>query len=511
LSNAQRLPSVDLRAGRSLSGWRRIPVVPGLVLIALSSGCSQPVPTSIPEPVTLRIGVAVPKTNEASTGVKSFVGNLLSEQLVGMGWNGRPVERLASGGWSEDGLVLTLTLRKNLQFHDGTPLDVSFVRANLEQFLAKSVLKYQTIVSVATRGDDQVTITLSRPDALLFADLSNFLLSHPTNPSIGMGPYRLLEGTPVRLAAFDNYYGGRPPIDFVEVHEFEEQRSSWAAMMRGEIDAVHEISPGAVDFVQADGQTAVATFPFTRPYFISLFFNTNHPVLKEPKVRQALSYSIDRKSIIKLGLNGQGIEAEGPVWPFHWAYSSAPRTYVRNLEAARLGLEAAGLRMQTQETTGRMPSRLRFKCLTLARYERMALTLQKQLSEVGVDLEVKILSGTELVARMQAGDFESVLMERTSGRSLVWTYFFFHSKAMSLGYKSADAVLDNLRRAPTDADVRNAVSDFQQIMHDDPPAIFIAWPQVARVVSTRFVVPQEEKNRDVLSSLSQWKPARPGQ
>ncbi len=40
--------------------------------------------------------------------------------------------------------------------------------------------------------------------------------------------------------------------------------------------------------------------------------------------------------------------------------------------------------------------------------------------------------------------------------------------------------------------MRTAVSDLQQIFHDDPPAIFIAWPKVARVVSAKFVVPDEE-------------------
>jgi ABC-type transport system substrate-binding protein len=157
-----------------------------------------------------------------------------------------------------------------------------------------------------------------------------------------------------------------------------------------------------------------------------------------------------------------------------------------------------------------MPSRFRFRCLTVARYERIALTLQKQLSEVGVDLDIQTVSGGNLVAAMKSGDFDSVLMERTSGRSLAWTYFFFHSRAMSLGYNSADAVLDRMRTATTDAEVRAAVSDLQQILHDDPPAIFIAWPQVARVVSSRFSVPVE-KGRDVISSLSLWKPTRPGQ
>ena len=51
--------------------------------------------------------------------------------------------------------------------------------------------------------------------------------------------------------------------------------------MRGEIDAVHEISPSAIDFVQAEGQTNVQTFPFTRPYFIHLLFNIKSSGLKD--------------------------------------------------------------------------------------------------------------------------------------------------------------------------------------------------------------------------------------
>lgn len=498
-----------MRAGRGLPRWwRLLPLALALLGAAGTVRCAQQ-PSAKHDPVTLRIGLALPKTNEAGTGVKSFVGNLLSEQLVGIGWDGRPVGRLASDWhWSSDGLLLTLKLSKNLQFHDGTVIDAAFVKPDLEQYLKKSTFSYKTLLGVNTVGTDQLTVSLSKPEAFLLADLANFLLSHPKDPNIGLGPYQLLPGTPVRLGAFDKYDRGRPQIDFIEVHEFEEQRSSWAALMRGEIDAVHEISPAARPFIEK--QTSVATFPFTRPYFISLFFNTRHPILKSPTIRQALSYAVDREGLIKLGLDGQGIVAEGPIWPFHWAYSTAPKTYTRNLEAATLRLESAGLRKKASAQPGQMPSRFRFRCLTLPRYEKMALVLQKQLSEVGVDFEIQILPGTELVARMRSGDFDSVLMERTSGRSLAWTYFFFYSKAMSLGYSGADKSLDRLRTATADSETRDAVSEFQQVVYDDPPAIFIAWPQVARVVSTRFAVSAEEKGRDVISTLPQWKVATPG-
>jgi hypothetical protein len=42
-------------------------------------------------------------------------------------------------------------------------------------------------------------------------------------------------------------------------------------------------------------------------------------------------------------------------------------------------------------------------------------------------------------------------------------------------------------------------------MVDDPPAIFLAWSERARAISTRFDVPVEP-GRDILSTLRLWRP-----
>jgi hypothetical protein len=46
---------------------------------------------------------------------------------------------------------------------------------------------------------------------------------------------------------------------------------------------------------------------------------------------------------------------------------------------------------------------------------------------------------------------------------------------------------------------------------DDPPAIFLAWSQQSRAVSTRFVVPTPEPGREILSNLRLWTPAADNQ
>jgi peptide/nickel transport system substrate-binding protein len=276
--------------------------------------------------------------------------------------------------------------------------------------------------------------------------------------------------------------------------------------MRGDIDAVHEVSPGAMDFVE--NQSTVSTFPHTRPYFIQLLFNFRHPALRKSAVRQALSHAVDREAMVKTALHGRGIVADSPVWPQHWAYVVPPKTYRLNTEAARLLLDTAGVVVKPSSEAGRMKSRFRFVCLTLendARYEKIGILLQKQLYDIGVDMEVVALPWKELAARLAKNDFDALLLERTSGRSLAWAYYNYHSSMGLSGYHAADAVLNDLRRASSDNDTRVAVNEFLQILYDDPPALFLAWPVVARAVSNKFVVPAET-GRDVMGSLWQWQP-----
>ena len=95
------------------------------------------------------------------------------------------------------------------------------------------------------------------------------------------------------------------------------------------------------------------------------------------------------------GLDHQGTLADGPIWPSHWAYSTAQKSYTHNVEAATLRLDAAGLTLRPRREAGHMPSRFRFKCLTIAKnatFEKMALLLQKQLYEIGVDMDIEAVS-----------------------------------------------------------------------------------------------------------------------
>lgn len=478
------------------------------VTLALCLGCST---RSTPEQsqVAVRVGFGFGGTALAGA-LPTLVDTLSAEPLITIAWNGRPQPKLASEWkWSEDGRMLRLRLRKGVVFHDGTPLTAETVVADLQRLLGES--GYARVESISADGTDIIVFHLKEPDGFLVTQLFEATIKVGKQRVFGTGPFMIRSRKPeLVLDSFSNYHQGQPSISQVVVRTYETPRASYAAMMRGEIDYLYEVNRDAVDFLEAG--TSIQTFSFPRPYYIPIIFNIKHPILGKRVVRQAINEAIDRGKIIRTALNNRGQPADGPIWPYHWAYHSATSTYTYNPDAARLRLDAAGL--QLTSTPGQdMPRRFRFTCAFWSedpQFERIALVVQKQLFEIGIDVEMIPMTLSDLQGRLGAGDFEAVLLPMISGRSFEWTYRFWRSASKTIirsGYTAADTALDRLRAARSDEETRIAVADLQRILYEDPPAAFLVRPETARAVNDSFVVPADAKGerRDIANTLWQWK------
>jgi ABC-type transport system substrate-binding protein len=284
-------------------------------------------------------------------------------------------------------------------------------------------------------------------------------------------------------------------------------------MMRGEINFLYEVNRDAVGFLEAGSRIQIFSFP--RPYYIPIVFNINHPVLGRREVRRAINEAIDRSEIVSKALHGRGQPADGPIWPHHWAYNSASRNYTYDPASARARLDAAGFAL-TAAAKGEMPKRFHFRCLFWAEdadFERIALVVQKQLFQVGIDVEMVPSTLDEIGERHKTGNFDAILVQMTSSRSLAWVYWFWRSAPAGTvafgrsGYTAADSVLDRLRASESDEETREAVAELQRILYDDPPAAFLVRPETARALDGSFTMPTEASGRDILGSLWQWKPS----
>jgi peptide/nickel transport system substrate-binding protein len=508
--------TTDLRRFGVLRGLSSIVLMlGGLCASACDGSVGATTPVEPSPPLQVQIGVAVPATGAANVGVRGLVSGLYGEGLVFADRVGRMGPRLAARWtWLQGGKVLELKLREGVTFHDGSRLDAPTTASRLEQQFAQDpyAFTYRSVRRIEAADELTVRVRLARPEALLLEDLADVTV---TKGAIGTGPF-FLDGTVTEKGAtlrrFDRYHQGQPGVERVDVRTYPSLRNAWSAMMRGEINMLQEVSREAAPFVEAE--SSVRTYPMLRPYVNAVSFNVRHPILARREVRQALNYAVDRDAIVRDVMEGRGERADGPVWKYHWAYSTAQKTYEFNPELARLKLDAAGFPRPAAAPGGRMPSRFRFTCLMFgddARFERMAIVLQKQLYDVGVDMQFEAVPLRTLLDRFSSGDFDALLTESISGRSLTWLYRQWRSKPKRLlgelnsGYTAADATLDRLRDTFNDAELKSTVGELQRIFYEDPPAIFVAWPQTSRAISARIRVPYEN-SMDVVGRLwrSEW-------
>jgi len=489
-------------------------------LAAASAGCntSQASP-SIPNTVT----IAFPE----GTGVSSDIGagqvarSLAVEGLTLLAPDGRPTARLASDWKWIDETTFQVTMLPGLTLHNGEKLDAARA-AEIFQGLVSSPRRKQLfpaladVTSVRATSDTELIFSLARHSWWLPEDLSIPLSIGPDNRPIGAGPYQIVEQSDanVTLRRFDAYHGGRPGIPRVIVRTDSTLRTAWASLLRGDVDVVVDLPPDTVELIRNDdvqGTRQIIAFP--RPYQYLIAFNMRLPKFADPRIRQALNMAIDRGAIVENVLKGSGAPSTGPIWYGHWAADPSASAIPFAPGRAEALLNAAGLPVTPSKDPRLAPARLRLTCLVpdgFIVYEHLALELQRQLSDVDVDITFDVQPFDKYNERAETGDFEAVMVDLSSGFSLSRASVFWRSPRRpdtlnSFGYENpeTESLFEQLRSATNDSSVRSVVQKLQDAFRRNPPAIFLAWNERARTFRGGFEI-TAQPGTDPLPRLWEW-------
>jgi peptide/nickel transport system substrate-binding protein len=481
-----------------------------IVMAAACRGRSEPVSSS-GEILRVAFGIGA---GGRPTGLDVLTDLLYAEPLIGHDWTGKPVAALAeSWQWNPERTTVRITLKPNVKFHNGEPVTAQSVVRFLNQ-RRKGKLGFVYVTEVTADGGRTIVIRLSRPDAFLLPELTDLRVTHPDAADISTGPFMLVSRAPVVQAIrFDDYHGGKSPLDGVRIVTYDSHRSAWAALMRQEVDVVQEVSRESVEFME--GATNVKTYTALQSFYLYLALNQRNPALRHVEVRRAIAQALDRNAIIERALRGKGRVAEAPVWPYHWAYAPLTDKDTFNPEAARRRLDSAGFPMRPPRQAGERSTRFTLKCLVWSedpQFERIGQIVQRQLFDVGINLEIELVPLKALIDRAGTGDYDTYLIQANAGRAIDYTYRFWRSSGAAneatqqSGYSGADAALDRLRHSTSDDETREAVAAVVKQFHDDAPAAFIAWLEVTRAVDARFDV-GDSKALDPFINMWQWRPA----
>jgi peptide/nickel transport system substrate-binding protein len=291
-------------------------------------------PPAAPTTLTIAMGTEAPTLDpQRATGMPNLgIIRLITETLTDADWRtGELLPNLAER-WdtTPDATTWTLYLRQGVKFHDGTPFNATAVKFTYDRMMDPKVGAavggaYAMIKSVDIKDTYTVVFkTEAHPPFLRLLWYGPFGIVSPTQVKklgddftkvmAGTGPYKLVEfvrGSHIKLAANDQYWGGRPKIDTLISKPIAEGGARLMALEAGEVDFVYQVPPADIPRLEKNPNIQMIYGIPTRAMHVPL--NTQWGPLKDKKVRQALNYAVDKNAINQRIFKGLAAIMDCPV------------------------------------------------------------------------------------------------------------------------------------------------------------------------------------------------------
>ena len=338
----------------------------------------------------------------------------IEERLFDMDTKGNLAPELAlSAKPSKNGRIWTITLRKGVRFHDGTPFNADAVVGHWQRllepnnkFFALSTL--EPIESVQKIDDFTLRFTLKHP----WAEFKN-VLSAPQSfavfiPSpkalkedtqnrapVGTGPYMFKEWLPndrLTLVKNPHYWRkGKAYLDSVIFRPMPDMQARFAGLQSGEIDVIQTDRGSSIMQAREEHTLRVYSSDGAGPY--NFLLNASKPPLNDPRVRQALSHAWNQELLIRADYKGTLPFAKDPYGGQIVCGDSAYRHY--DPAKARKLLAEYG-----------KPVTLELNHTNTPRGKEAGEIMQRLFKEVGVTLTLNPLAEAQLGKRGTTGEYQ---------------------------------------------------------------------------------------------------------
>jgi peptide/nickel transport system substrate-binding protein len=432
-------------------------------------------------------------TDQARTFVGRIVFESLCDKLVNIDAGLQFVPELAtSWAWSEDGKTLTMQLRTDATFHDGTPFDAAAVVANIERSktLPESRRKSElsSVETVVATGPHEVTFNLASPDATLIAQLSDRagMMVSPTaaeakgldlaNEPVCSGPYKFVERVQqdrIVLEKFAEHYdAANYHFDRLIFLPIPDTTVRLANLQSGDLDMLERLAPSDVAAVKADDKLQFAAATSLGYQGITVNLNngakSETPFGKDNRVRQALSLAIDREVINQVVFEGVYAAGNQPFPPTSPWYDQTNPLQARDVEKARALLKEAGLdgiKMEIQAANNPVQMQL-------------MQVVQAMAAEAGIEISLKATEFATMLQEQSAGNYEATQVGwsgRTDPDGNIHSFMTCAGGLNDSKYCSeeVDALL-NAARTSTDPVERKAKYDAANaILSEELPIIYL--------------------------------------
>jgi peptide/nickel transport system substrate-binding protein len=393
---------------------------------------------------------------------------------------------------SEDRRTITLFLRRDALFHDGTPVTAEDVKWSLDRVVGIPLGRAQFSTGSMTSPDQfkvvdahTIRITTPRPDRFTLPNLAlaypvvfntSLIKAHATEADpwaadwlrtnvAGGGAFRLESHNPgqaILLSRNDQWKSGAlPGFRRVLWQVVPNAQSRRASLERGDADLAQDLLPQDAVSLQKEGRVKVVGVPMASAFhFIGM--NNARPPFDKLKVRQAIAHALPYQQMFDAALFGRGqplfggtaSEAEGTLFPQPMGYSTDP---VR----AKALLAEADL-PDGFETT------FSFDLSMATVAEPASLLVQEALGKVGIKVSINKVPGGQLGTLLEKKEVP-FFFESSASYLAAADYFFrifYHGPTRwnfaSYNNQEFNRLVEKTRYQPEgaeyDADVRRMIA-----------------------------------------------------
>ncbi|WP_415949113.1 ABC transporter substrate-binding protein [Streptomyces sp. KLOTTS4A1] len=282
----------------------------------------------------------------------------------------------------------TIRVRKNVTFHDGSPVraaDVAFSMKTVATPPSNRASVYSDVDTAAIKVVDEHTleVPLKRPRGdFKESVLVVFSVVFPDGTkdfkkAVGSGPYRLdsSDERTVRLVANKDYWGSKPTVQTLEISRIADPTARLNALKSGQIDYAVGIGAASARAERGNGSLRIERSGVANANGLSFAMNQRLKPFDDPKVRRAVRLAADREALVAKSLLGLGTPADDVIGKGLPGYAPGIAPRKRDVAEARRLFKEAGVSKLTLRTSDIVPGMLSASRL-----------FAQQLAEAGVEL-----------------------------------------------------------------------------------------------------------------------------
>jgi len=432
----------------------------------------------------------------AESNPSEAVNRMMYENLARFDEKLRIVPGLATD-WkvSSDGLTWTFNLRKGVKFHDGTPFNAEAVKVFIERMIgpekpSRAGLYTPFVNTVEVVDEFTVKVNLKAPFAFFLNNLAHSAsgIISPTalktygkdiaRRPVGTGPFKFVEwvhGDHLTMVRNDEYWGGKPYLDKITVKTVKEDSARVMMLQSGDAHLIVRIPAEDIPRLEKDPNIKLDSTETLRVLYLG--FNCAKKPFTDVRVRQAISYAIDKESIVKNIYQGRALVATGMVAPLTTGYVPMQGYPYDPEKAKKLLAEAGfpkGLKAKLWSPHGRYPKDF-----------EMAQAIQQQLKKVGVECSLDTMEWAAYLAALrkpvETNESEIFLLgwapSTAEARWILYPLFTTEQwipKGNNRSFysnKEFDDLVNKFTRATNKADMDRYLKAAQEILAKDAPSI----------------------------------------